>query len=61
MMMWDRALMKKVKQGHVSNRESVGGLVKVGKLWLLGWGGSGSLIQALFRLFAFNQVSNDIV
>ena len=31
MMMWDRALMKKVKQGHVSNRESVGGSLKVGE------------------------------
>jgi hypothetical protein len=30
MMMSDFALMEKVKQGHVSNRESVGGLAKVG-------------------------------
>jgi len=59
-MMWDYALMKKVKQGHVSSRESVGGLEKVGKLWVLG-AGSGSLSKSLLRLFAFKQLSNDIV
>ena len=52
--------MKKVKQGHVSSRESVGGLEKVGKLWVLG-AGSGSLSKSLLRLFAFKQLSNDIV
>jgi hypothetical protein len=31
--MWDRALTKKVNQGHVSSRESLGGLVKVGELF----------------------------
>jgi len=31
--MWDRAHTKKVKQGHVSNRESVGGSLTVGE-WL---------------------------
>jgi hypothetical protein len=36
----------------------VGGLVKVGDLW---WGGSCSLSQALLRLFAFKQVSYDVV
>jgi len=39
MMLWDCAFMKEVKQGHVSSRNSVGGLVKVGELWALGRGG----------------------
>ena len=29
-MLWDHALTKKVKQGHVSNRKSVGVSLKVG-------------------------------
>jgi len=53
--MWDRAHKKKVKQGHVSNRESVGGSLKV-----VG-GGMFHLIQASLRLFAFWHVSTEIV
>ena len=45
--------MKRVKQGHVSSRETVGGLAN--------GGGSDSLILSLLRLFAFKQVSSDIV
>ena len=37
-MLWDRALTKKVKQGHVSNRKSVGGSLKVGEWRALGGG-----------------------
>ena len=37
-MMWDHAHMKKVKQGHVSNRESVGGSLMVGEWRALGEG-----------------------
>jgi hypothetical protein len=33
--MWNFALAKKVKLEHASSRNSVGGLVKVGKLWVL--------------------------
>jgi len=29
--MWDHAVTKKVKQGHVINREFVGGSLKVGE------------------------------
>jgi hypothetical protein len=49
--MWDRALTKKGKQGHVSSRNSEGGLVKVGKLWVLGGGGC-NLSQDLLRVLA---------
>ena len=45
-MLWDCAPAKKGKQGHVSSRNSKGGLAKVGKLWVL-WEGSGNLSQAL--------------
>ena len=54
--MWDCALTKKVKQGHVSDRESVSVLAKCGCL-----GGSGSLIRSLLKLFSFKQVCNDLV
>jgi len=38
-MLWDHALTKTVKQGHFSNGESVGGLLKVGEWCALGeWG-----------------------
>ena len=57
MMLWDCAFMKEVKQGHVSSRNSVGGLVKVGELWVLGggglyfWGGGrSSLIHSMFMV-----------
>jgi len=46
---------KKVQQGHVSIRESVGGSLKV-----VG-GGMFHLIQASLRLFAFWHVSTEIV
>ena len=51
-----------MKQGHVSNRESVGGLAKVVNCWCVCVGGGGcSLNQSLLRLFAFKQLSTEIV
>ena len=38
-MLCNRALTKMVKQGHVSNRESVGGSLKVGEWHALVRGG----------------------
>ena len=38
-MLSDRALKKKVKQGYISNRKSVGGSLKVGEWRALGGGG----------------------
>jgi hypothetical protein len=52
--------MKKMKQGHVSNRESVGGSLKVGEWHVVGRGGV-SLSQARFRLFAFWRISAETV
>jgi hypothetical protein len=52
--------MKKLKQGHVNNRESVGSSLKVGELRASG-GGVFSLSQASLRLFAFWHVRTEIV
>ena len=59
-MLWYHAVTKKVKQGHVSNREFVGGLLKVGE-WCVLWQGGFSL--SLFRLgvFAFWNVCTEIL
>jgi len=57
--MWVRAHTKKVKQGHVRNRESVGGSLKIGEWRALGWGVS--LNQTSLMLFAFWQVSTETV
>ena len=35
-MLWDHALTRTVKEGHVSNRESVGGPLKVVEWHVLG-------------------------
>jgi len=56
----DHAVTKKVKQGHVSNIESVGVLLKVSEWCALGVGGF-SLSQASIRLFAFWNISTEIV
>jgi hypothetical protein len=58
--MWDRAHTKKVKQGHVTNRESVGSSLKIGEWRVLG-GGVFSLSQHILTQFAFWQVSTEIV
>jgi hypothetical protein len=59
-MLWDHARIKKVKQEHDRNRESVGGSLKVGE-WRVLVGGVFILSQASLRLFAFRYVSTEVV